>query len=221
MQTESNSSRPYENGVSLRTGQTFRFPASTERLAIKNLRGKKFPLDQLLALLAAHGPFRYEVSIRVRMGDDFAQIELPGMSQGSELPRMSVDDLFAVINKSVVTSFETSLIQRNTEKRSNAGSESARFGDVFVDFRKMELRRSGVRVAMTASEFRTLRYFVCRPEVVISRDELLNEVWGYENYPTTRTVDNRIFNLRKKLERIPARPVHFLSVFGVGYKFMP
>ena len=74
----------------------------------KTSGGKKFPLDQLLALLAAHGPFRYEVSIRVRMGDDFAQIELPGMSQGSELPRMSVDDLFAVINKSVLAaSFET------------------------------------------------------------------------------------------------------------------
>jgi DNA-binding response OmpR family regulator len=56
---------------------------------------------------------------------------------------------------------------------------------------------------------------------VISRDELLNEVWGYDNYPSTRTVDNHILKLRKKLEREPADPVHFHTVHSAGYKFMP
>jgi len=56
---------------------------------------------------------------------------------------------------------------------------------------------------------------------VISRDELLNEVWGYENYPCTRTVDNHIMRLRHKLEQIPSRPAHFRTVHGTGYKFTP
>ena len=74
---------------------------------------------------------------------------------------------------------------------------------------------------MSAPEFKTLQYFVCRPEVVISRDELLNEVWEYQNYPSTRKVDNRILKLRQKLERLPSQPIHFLTVHGVGYKFIP
>jgi hypothetical protein len=221
MRTESNSSRPYENGVPLGTRRTFKFPASTEQLVANNLRGKKFPLDQLLALVSAQGQFRFEWSLRVLMGNDTARIDLPSVSQRGELPRMSVDDLFARIKASVLSSLETTLIQRNAEKRGDANSEVVRFGDVYVEFRKMEVRRSGARVAMTASEFKTLRYFVLRPGCVISRDELLNEVWGYENYPTTRTVDTRIYNLRKKLERIPSQPIHFVGVFGVGYKFVP
>jgi DNA-binding winged helix-turn-helix (wHTH) protein len=220
MQTHSGGIRLYENPAPLRAGQTIQ--ASADRFVASNLRGKKFPLDQLLVLLSAQERFRFELSLRIRMGNDTVQIELPGVSQRGELPRMSVEDLVAKINESVLLTFvETSLIQRHAKRPDNTISEIARFGEVCVDFRKMELRRSGARVKMTASEFKTLRYFVCRPAVVISRDELLNEVWGYQNYPTTRTVDNRIFNLRKKLERTPSRPVHFLSVFGVGYKFMP
>jgi len=95
------------------------------------------------------------------------------------------------------------------------------FGDVVVDFRKMEIRRGGELIEATAQEFKTLRYFVTHPERAISRDELLNHVWGYHHYPTTRTVDNRIMQLRKKLENDPAKPAHFLTLHGVGYKFVP
>jgi DNA-binding response OmpR family regulator len=95
------------------------------------------------------------------------------------------------------------------------------FGLVSVDFAKMELTRNGQRVQMTAQEFKVLEFFAHNPERVVSRSELLNEVWGYQNYPSTRTVDNHIWKLRLKLEDDPKNPVHFQTVHSVGYKFMP
>jgi len=94
-------------------------------------------------------------------------------------------------------------------------------GDVKVDFSTMEANRSGVPLIVTALEFKTLKYLIQNARRVISRDELLNEVWGYENYPSTRTVDNQVAKLRKKLERDPSRPVHLRTVHGAGYKFLP
>ncbi len=95
------------------------------------------------------------------------------------------------------------------------------FGNVAVDFLRMEAFRKKERVALTTLQFKTLRYLTRHARRVISRDELLNEVWGYEHYPTTRTVDNIILKLRQKLERNPSRPVHFRTIRGTGYKFSP
>jgi DNA-binding response OmpR family regulator len=75
-------------------------------------------------------------------------------------------------------------------------------------------------VAMTAHEFKLLKFLVQNAGRVIPRSELLNEVWGYQNYPSTRTVDNHIWKLRLKLESEPDNPVHFLTVHGAGYKFL-
>ncbi len=99
-------------------------------------------------------------------------------------------------------------------------TEKCSFSDIFIDFTKMEVIRDGKAVAFTAQEFKTLKFMVQNPERVITRDELLNEVWGYHNYPSTRTVDNHILKLRQKLEKDPANPVHFRTVHGVGYKFV-
>jgi DNA-binding response OmpR family regulator len=93
--------------------------------------------------------------------------------------------------------------------------------DVKVNFSSMEATRKGQPVALTPLEFKTLKYLAQNARRVISRDELLNEVWGYENYPCTRTVDNLILRLRQKLEKDPARPAHFQTVHGAGYKFLP
>jgi hypothetical protein len=97
----------------------------------------------------------------------------------------------------------------------------AGFGKVRVNFLTMEISRSEKPVVLTAQEFKLLRFFIKAPERVFSRNELLNEVWGYINYPSTRTVDNHICMLRQKLEPAPARPIHFLTVHGMGYKFVP
>jgi len=94
------------------------------------------------------------------------------------------------------------------------------FGNVSVDFVKMEARRGNYPIVMTTREFAILRLMVSNKGVVISRDRLLNEVWGYEAYPTTRTVDNQIVKLRQKLEDDPENPHHILTVRGTGYKFI-
>jgi two-component system, OmpR family, alkaline phosphatase synthesis response regulator PhoP len=94
------------------------------------------------------------------------------------------------------------------------------FANVSVDFTRMEVTRDSEPVGLTAQEFKTLKFLVQNAERVISRDELLNEVWGYQNYPSTRTVDNHILKLRQKLEPDPANPIHFRTVHGVGYKFV-
>ena len=95
------------------------------------------------------------------------------------------------------------------------------FGRVSIDLMSMEVRRSDRAVSLTAMEFKVLRFFVTNPKRVISRDRLLNEVWGYQRYPCTRTVDNHVLKLRQKLEPEPADPVHFQTVHGIGYKFIP
>lgn len=109
-------------------------------------------------------------------------------------------------------------LRRNV--RTQSGEVSA-FGSVTVDFTKMEVSRQGELVVLTAQEFKTLKFLLQNAERVISRDELLNEVWGYQNYPSTRTVDNHILKLRQKLEQDPANPVHFRTIHGMGYKFVP
>jgi DNA-binding response OmpR family regulator len=95
------------------------------------------------------------------------------------------------------------------------------FGDVTVDFSRMELSRSGRLISLTAQEFKVLKFMTQNAERVLSREELLNEVWGYQNYPSTRTVDNHILKLRQKLEKDPANPLHFRTVHSAGYKFVP
>lgn len=95
------------------------------------------------------------------------------------------------------------------------------FGDVTVNFRRYVAERRGHRVDMTRKEFALLRFLASRQDTVVTRDEILNRVWGFESYPVTRTVDTHIAGLRAKLEADPARPVHIQTVHGVGYKFVP
>ena len=95
-----------------------------------------------------------------------------------------------------------------------------RFGNVSLDFVKMEARRGNQPITLTTRELAILRLMVSNKGVVISRDRLLNEVWGYEAYPSTRTVDNQIVKLRQKLEEDPENPQHIVTVRGTGYKFV-
>jgi len=98
--------------------------------------------------------------------------------------------------------------------------DELRFADVEVDFRRYEARRNGMPVEMTRKEFAVLRLLAARAGEVVTRDELLNQVWGFESYPASRTVDNHVAGLRAKLEKDAARPDHIRTVHGVGYKFV-
>lgn len=99
-------------------------------------------------------------------------------------------------------------------------SDELRFDDVVIDFRRYEARKGGALVDMTRKEFGLLRMLAARAGEVVTRDELLNEVWGYDALPTTRTVDNHVAILRAKIETNPATPRHLLTVFGVGYRWV-
>jgi len=105
-------------------------------------------------------------------------------------------------------------------KPSGALPDKLRVNDVEVDFQRYEARKSGRPLQMTPKEYGVLRLLAGRAGEVMTRDELLNEVWGYESYPTTRTVDNHIASLRLKLEKNPEKPRHLLTVHGVGYRLV-
>ena len=109
---------------------------------------------------------------------------------------------------------------RRAPSLSSPQSGAYQFGPIKVDFRRAEVERDGEKIELSAKEFQLLRYFVEHREATLSRDELLNEVWGYDAMPTTRTVDVHIAWLRQKLELNPRHPRFILTVHGMGYKFV-
>ena len=106
----------------------------------------------------------------------------------------------------------TAVIPKNQDQHS--------FGDIEVDLRRRQVLRSGAALDVSSKEFELLKYFICHSGETLSRDRLLEEVWGYENYPTTRTVDTHLVRLRQKLEPNPEQPQYFLTVHGTGYRFV-
>ena len=109
---------------------------------------------------------------------------------------------------------------RRTAGPSKALPDDLRVDDLVVDFRRYEARKGEKVLEMTRKEFGLLRLLAARAGEVVSREELLNEVWGYENYPSTRTVDNHVASLRSKIEEDAAQPRRLLTVHGVGYKLV-
>jgi DNA-binding response OmpR family regulator len=93
------------------------------------------------------------------------------------------------------------------------------FGDINMNFKKQEAFKGRVNVKLSSTEFRIIKYFLQHEGEVITRTQFLDEVWGYDAFPTTRTVDNYILSIRKKLEDDPANPHHFLTMHSAGYKF--
>jgi DNA-binding response OmpR family regulator len=98
--------------------------------------------------------------------------------------------------------------------------EVYKFSDVEVNIRSNEVLRAGSPIELSAKEFALLAYFIAHPAETLSRDRLLDSVWGYESYPNTRTVDTHIVHLRQKLELNPEEPRFILTVHGSGYKFV-
>lgn len=107
-------------------------------------------------------------------------------------------------------------------QRSKTGElpEEIRFGSVWIDFNRFEAQKAGKALAMSRKEFGILRLLSARIGEVVTRDELLDEVWGYDQFPTTRTVDNHVALLRSKLEDNPTNPKHIITIHGVGYKLV-
>jgi len=98
--------------------------------------------------------------------------------------------------------------------------ESFTFGDVELNFKKYAARKGGQALELSAREFEILRYLIRRRGEIVTRDQLLDEVWGYRSTPVTRTVDNHIARLRQKIEQDPSDPQHIITVHRIGYRFV-
>lgn len=110
------------------------------------------------------------------------------------------------------------LLRRKAELKKDIDEYA--FGNVHADFKKQEASKKGKPLKLSAMEFKILKYFIQHESEVITRDMLLDDVWGYEEFPTTRTVDNYILALRKKIEDNPSKPKHLLTIHTAGYKFV-
>jgi DNA-binding response OmpR family regulator len=193
----------------------------------------KNPIPQLMPAAAKPGPRHF-------LNDSLVPIRIVGLNEARRLSQFvpvivlvpassaehgSAPSKIAGNNSLGETTATSKLVEFFSKAMTPSKAKSAEsdfvFGGVKVSFSSMEASRKGEPVMLTALEFKTLKYLLQNARRVISRDELLNEVWGYENYPCTRTVDNHMLRLRRKLESDPSRPVHFLTVHGAGYKFSP
>ena len=110
------------------------------------------------------------------------------------------------------------LLRRNSVVRSEI--EECSFGNIYINFKNQEATKNKETIELSAMEFKVLKYFLQCESEVIERSQLLDDVWGYDNYPSTRTVDNFILVLRKKIEENSSDPKHILTVHKAGYKFV-
>ena len=115
---------------------------------------------------------------------------------------------------------EALLRRSSLTQASTSRTDGYLFGQIAIDFRSAEVKRDGTILELSAKEFQLLQYFVEHKGATLSRDELLNEVWGYEALPSTRTIDVHVAWLRQKIEPNPRRPQYILTVHGLGYKFV-
>ena len=104
--------------------------------------------------------------------------------------------------------------------RKNFAREQYQFGDMVINFAALEATKAGAFVNLTQREFRLLKYFIEHRGEVVTRDQLLDAVWGYDRFPLSRTVDMHIAKLRQKIESLPSHPTWLITVHGSGYKFV-
>jgi len=109
---------------------------------------------------------------------------------------------------------------RRAERDEKAVPQIYSFSDIEIDFAQFKVRRKGKELDLTSLEMEILKYFIAHRGEVVARDDFLDKIWGYESYPTTRTIDNHILKLRKKIEEDPSHPQYILSVYGGGYRFI-
>ena len=195
--------------------------------------------------LAADGRIGYDEAVRSRPDLVLADLRMPGMSgvdvcknlraAGVKTPIIVLSAVGEEIDKVlllemgaddyIVKPFGTrELLARIRAVLRRSAPNAARvlnFADVEVDLERRIVCRRGAEVKFTRAEFNLLTFFLQNPDRALTRDMILNSVWGYESFPNTRTVDAHVVRLRQKLENEPNAPTHFVTIHGVGYRFLP
>ena len=134
--------------------------------------------------------------------------------------KLGADDYLTKPFETIELTARLEALLRRRRSGAQPGGEAYRFGDVVVDFRRMEVTRGGAPVELSAREFKLLRHFIEHRGATLSRDALLAEVWGYDEMPLTRTVDVHVAGLRQRVEANPKSPEFIITVHGLGYKFV-
>ncbi len=182
------------------------------------------PVDLLLLDIMLPGLSGYDICRKVRAQKPDLPI-LMLTAKGQETDKVAGLDLGAddYVTKPFGISELMARIRALLRRREAKGKDLERysFGNVTLDFKKYQAEANGQEVELSAREYDVLRFLIGHAGEAVHRHDLLDKVWGYEAMPTTRTVDNFILDLRKKLEDDPSHPEHILSVRGVGYKFVP
>ncbi len=213
-----------------------------------NLRdtiGVMLESDGFRAVLASDGRQGYEQAVSLKPGLILVDLRMPGIDgvqvckqlreRGMTTPLIVLSAVSEEVDKVrlleigaddyVVKPFSSrELLARIHAVLRRTSAEECKvmeFSDVEVDLTRRIVSRQGEELKLTRAEYNLLTYFLQNPDRALTRDLILNSVWGYDSFPQTRTVDAHVVRLRQKLEPDSGNPRHFLTVHGVGYRFLP
>lgn len=200
--------------------------------------------ENFIPVFAGDGRTGFDKAVTVKPQLIIVDLRLPGMSGAELCKRLRSDRIYTPIivlsavgeeidkvllleigaDDYIVKPFGTRELLariRALLRRTSAETKVLRFADVEVDVDRRSTTRRGNEIKLTPAEYNLLVYFLQNPDRPLTRDVILNSVWGYESYPNSRTVDAHVVKLRQKLEPDPNVPKHFVTVHGVGYRFLP
>ena len=183
------------------------------------------PWDLLILDIMMPGPDGLEILRRVRASKKETGVILLS-ARGAEFDKvvgldLGADDyLTKPFGLAELLARIKAVLRRRSQPVAPVTEGVTSFGDVVIDRERRRVTKSAAEVSLTAREYEVLEYFLAREDRVVSREDLLENVWGFQNLESNRTVDNFVSQLRAKLETNPDQPAHFLTVRGVGYRFV-